>query len=274
MIMTNMIGGIKSLREKIYYTLNITHQSSIVTRVVEFFLLSLIVLNVLSVVFETVEYFEAQYKVLLWNFEVFSVVIFTIEYALRLWTCTLNEKYRRPVIGRLRYIISFLAIVDLLAILPFYIPLLIPFDLRFLRAVRLFRLFRLFKLARYSKAISNLTDVLRSKRAELGITVLSVLIFLLLASAIMYDLEHEAQPQNFPNIPSAMWWGVVTLTTVGYGDIYPITPLGKFIGAIIALAGIGLFALPAGIIASGLTEQIHKKNQEKKKCPNCGHEFE
>lgn len=264
----------KSLRERIYISINITPKSSIVARIVEFSLLALITLNVLCVIFETVEFFESRYKSFFWDFEVFSVAVFTIEYILRVWTCTENERYAHPVHGRLRYMRSFLALVDLFAILPFYLPMLIPLDLRFLRAVRLFRLFRLFKVARYSKALASLGDVIKAKRAELGITVLTLLIFLLLASAVMFDIEHEAQPQSFPNIPTAMWWGVSTLTTVGYGDVYPITPLGKFIGSVIALAGIGLFALPAGIIASGFAEQLHEKKAEKKKCPKCGHEFE
>jgi voltage-gated potassium channel len=264
----------KSIRDKIYNTLNVTDHSSLLARTIEIVILALIILNVLSVVFETVEYLGTRYRTLFWNIEVISIAVFTVGYLLRIWTCTSDKRFTGPLVGRLRYATSFLAIVDLLAILPFYIPILIPFDLRFLRAVRLFRLFRVFKVARYSKAMSSIGNVLRSKRAELGITISSVLIFLLLASAVMYDLEHEAQPRNFPNIPAAMWWGVVTLTTVGYGDVYPITPLGKFIGAIIALAGIGLFALPAGIIASGFAEQLHEKNALNKKCPKCGHEFE
>ncbi len=264
----------KSLREKIYHSITITPKSSIVARIVEFSLLALITLNVLCVIFETVDFFESRYRSFFWDFEVFSVAVFTVEYILRAWSCTTNERYAQPVRGRLRYLVSFLALVDLFAILPFYLPMLIPLDLRFLRAVRLFRLFRLFKVARYSSALSSLGEVLKAKRAELGITVLTLLIFLLLASAVMYDIEHEAQPQAFPNIPSAMWWGVATLTTVGYGDIYPATPLGKIVGSVIALAGIGLFALPAGIIASGFAERLHNKKGEKKKCPKCGHVFE
>ena len=264
----------KTSKEKIHRILNPTTEHSILAKSVEFFILSLIALNILAVVMETVAEIGEKYRIVFGLFETFSVIVFTVEYALRLWSCTVETRYAKPVIGRFRYAASFYAVIDLFAILPFYLPILIPFDLRFLRAVRLFRLFRLLKVGRYSKALGSLASVLREKRAELGITVLVVLIFLLLASTTMYDLEHEAQPQNFPNIPAAMWWGVVTLTTVGYGDIYPVTPLGKFVGAIIALLGIGLFALPAGIIASGLVEQFHAASKSKRKCPNCGHEFD
>ena len=196
-----------------------------------------------------------------------------MEYVLRLLVCPFDPRYSSPVRGRVRYVFSYLAVIDLLAILPFYLPVLIPFDLRFLRIVRLFRLIRLFKLSRYSRAMTAIGVVLRNKRGELAIVIIVVFVFLLLSSAIMYEVEHEAQPNAFPNIPSAMWWGVVTLTTVGYGDIYPITPLGKFIGAVIALLGIGLFALPAGIIASGFTEEIHSKNLQKNFVHIAGRKF-
>ncbi len=262
------------MRDKLFHILNLDGERRRGARAFEIVILSLIVLNVLAVMAETVEFIEVSYRSFLWDFEVFSVAVFTIEYFARLWSCVANPRYRGPVLGRIQYALSFFALVDLLAILPFYAPMLIAFDLRFLRAVRLFRVFRLLKVARYSRALANLVNVFRAKKAELGITVIALLLFLLIASTTMYDVEHDAQPNNFPDIPSAMWWGVVTLTTVGYGDIYPITPLGKFLGSIIALAGIGLFALPAGIIASGLVEEARSKSDKQKVCPHCGHHLE
>ena len=263
-----------AMQERLFHILNLGAEHRRGARAFEIFILSLIILNVLAAMAETVEFVEVRYKGLLWDFEVFSVVIFTIEYFARLWSCVVDPRFQRPILGRIRYAVSFFALVDLLAILPFYAPMLIAFDLRFLRAVRLFRVFRLLKIARYSRALANLVNVFRAKKAELGITVIALLLFLLIASTTMYDVEHDAQPKNFPDIPSAMWWGVVTLTTVGYGDIYPITPLGKFLGSVIALAGIGLFALPAGIIASGLVEEERLNRAKKKTCPHCGHELE
>jgi voltage-gated potassium channel len=265
---------IRSLQARLFHVLNITENSRKGARLLEIFILCLIVLNVLAVVAETVESIEMAYRDILWQFEVFSVIVFSVEYVARLWTCVLDQRYQRPILGRFRYALSFFALVDLLAIVPFYAPMLISFDLRFLRAVRLFRIFRLMKVARYSKALASIGNVFRSKRAELGITVIALLLFLFIASTVMYDIEHDAQPKNFPDIPSAMWWGVVTLTTVGYGDIYPITPLGKFFGSLIALLGIGLFALPAGIIASGLVEEARLSRDKKKACPHCGRELE
>jgi len=149
--------------------------------------------------------------------------------------------------------------IDLFAILPFYLPMIIPLDLRFIRAVRLFRLFRLFKLGRYSKALLLLKKVLKEKKEELILIIFVVILLLIIFSSLMYFIEKEAQPEAFSSIPEAMWWGIITLTTVGYGDVYPITPLGKIIGALIAFLGIGIFALPAGILASGLVEIVRRK---------------
>ena len=173
------------------------------------------------------------------------------------------------MLGRIRFALQPLQIIDLLAILPFYLPF-IGIDLRFLRAVQLFRLFRLLKMGRYSQSLTTLTNVIKSKKEELSITLFAGFILLIIASSLIYLVENEAQPEAFHSIPNSMWWGVVTLTTVGYGDVYPKTALGKIIGACIALLGIGLFALPAGIIASGFASEIQKKETEIKVCPHCG----
>ena len=125
-------------------------------------------------------------------------------------------------------------------------------------------------MGRYSESIKLFGKVLRAKKEELLIVVFAVFILLTISSSLLYYVEHEAQPEMFSNIPAAMWWGVATLTTVGYGDIYPITPAGKFLGAIISLLGIGLFALPAGILSSGFIEEIRRRKNKIRKCPHCG----
>ena len=160
-------------------------------------------------------------------------------------------------------------LIDLLSFLPFYLPL-VGMDLRIIRAVRLFRLFRLFKMGRYSQSLTKLANVIKSKKEELVITLFSGGVLLIIASSLMYFIEREAQPVVFGSIPNAMWWGAVTLTTVGYGDVYPVTLLGKFVGAFIAVLGIGLFALPAGIIASGFASELQKQKQKKIICPHFG----
>lgn len=242
-------------------------------RFVDIFLLLLIQLNVVVVLLETVPDLNARYSDLFFEFEVFSVVVFTLEYILRMWVCTQRDEYKGSVRGRLRYAITPLAIVDLAAILPFYLPLLFPFDARMLRMLRLIRLLRLLKVIRYSESLRIFTGVYRMKKSELTMVFLVILFLLIITSAVIYHVENEAQPDGFSSIPASMWWGVATLTTVGYGDIYPITPLGKFFGAIIALLGIGLFALPAGILGAGFVGALRRKSSSSFYCPHCGEEI-
>lgn len=236
------------------------------------FIMGLILLNVAAVVLETVDWIYAAYLPLFQAFEIFSVAVFTVEYLLRIWSCTEDPRYKDPLWGRLRFLIMPLALVDLLAILPFYLPF--AFDLRFLRAMRLFRLFRILKLARYSDSMQTFADVLRLKKEELLLMFFAIMILLVISSSLMYEAEHDAQPEAFASIPAAMWWGIVTLTTVGYGDIYPVTDWGRFIGSVVVILGIGLFALPTGVLASGFAEVLAKSKEEQKRrkirCPHCG----
>ena len=235
------------------------------------FLLVLIALNTLAVILETVPSLAAEYGPFFFWFEAVSVVIYTIEYGLRLWSCTLREPFRAPVRGRLRFMVTPLALVDLIAILPFYLPMLVHVDFRFIRILRFVRLFRLLKMSRYLHSLRMFGTVLHEKKEELVIAIIMVLMILLFASSGMYVMENTAQPDAFSSIPAAMWWGIATLTTVGYGDVYPVTPLGKVLGSIIALLGVGLFALPAGILASGFSDVIPRRNiRASHVCPHCG----
>jgi len=248
-------------KKRLYEILEIAAIRDRISKLFDIFIMSLITLNVIAVILATVERLNLQYQYFFRIFEIFSVTIFTIEYLLRLWTCTINKNYRNSFTGRIKYIFTPYAIIDLLAILPFYLPMIIPLDLRFIRAVRLFRLFRLFKIGRYSKAVVILKKLLKDKKEELLLVIFIAFILLIIFSSLMYFIEKEAQPEAFSSIPAAMWWGITTLTTVGYGDIYPITTLGKIVGALIAFLGIGLFALPAGILGSGLVEATRKKEK-------------
>ncbi|MDH3600208.1 MAG: ion transporter, partial [Candidatus Tectomicrobia bacterium] len=235
------------------------------------FLLVLIALNTLAVILETIPSLDAGYGPFFFWFEAISVTIFTIEYVLRLWLCTLRERFRAPVRGRLRFIITPFALIDLLAILPFYLPMLMRIDFRVIRVLRFVRLFRLLKMTRYLRSLRMFGTVVQEKKEELIIAISMVLIILLFASSGMYVMENAAQPDAFSSIPAAMWWGIATLTTVGYGDIYPITPLGKVLGSVIALLGVGLFALPAGILASGFNDIMQRPNSRAPRtCPHCG----
>jgi voltage-gated potassium channel len=237
-------------------------------------LVALILLNVVAVIVGSVKGVQEEYGTFLDAFEKFSVLIFTVEYLVRVWACTVDPRYSHPVWGRLRYMVSPMALIDLAAFLPFYLSF-IHADLRFLRTLRLFSIFRLLKLTRYFESLQLLIRVVRSRAAELWITLGVMGILLVLAASLIYYAEHDTQPDAYPDIPSSMWWSVVTLTTVGYGDIYPKSPAGKVLGACVATLGIGLFALPTAILGSGFLEEIQKRNKAKKPrcCPHCGKEL-
>jgi voltage-gated potassium channel len=168
-----------------------------------------------------------------------------------------------------------MGIIDLIAIIPFYLPFIFPFDLGVIRILRLFRLLRIFKLGRYSKSLKTITYIFKETKSELSITVFITFILMILSSTLMYYIEHDDQPELFASIGDAFWWAIATLTTVGYGDVYPVTGLGKLLSGIIALIGIGFVALPTGIISSAFIEKIQtdKKRKEKEsicECPHCG----
>jgi voltage-gated potassium channel len=257
-----------NIKRRVFAVFDLHIDSGPVSKIINLSIMLLIALNVVAVLLETVDTIAASYSSFFHIFEIVSIVVFTIEYLIRFWICTADQRYRHPVFGRVRYVVTPMAVVDLLAILPFYLPLLIPVDLRFSRALRLLRLFRVFKLARYTNALNILGRVLRNKKVELYICIFTIMILLTVASSIMYFVERQAQPEQFSSIPATMWWGVATLTTVGYGDVYPVTVFGKLIGALIAVLGIGMFALPAGILASGFAEEIQRNRR--KECPHCG----
>ena len=230
-------------------------------RAVAAFLTSVIVLNVGMLIVGTVEGVYERAPEAFWAFEAASVAIFTVEYLLRLWSCTVNPKYASPVLGRLRYALSPMALIDLAAILPFYVGLLYltRIDLRFLRAVRL--LARIVRVSQHTSAIGTLLRVFSAKSTELLTTVGVLLVLLIMASSLMYFAESGAQPEVFSSIPETMWWAVITLTTVGYGDLAPVTVAGKMLAGVIAVLGIGMFALPAGILGSGFVGDMEQRKE-------------
>lgn len=237
-------------------------------------LLALIFLNVAASVVETVPFIHARWGVYLWWFDAFSVAIFTTEYILRLWACTADHRYRHPIRGRIRFAMTPLAIIDMLAILPFYLPLLFPnLDLRFLRAFRL--IFRLLRFIRYSHTLSILIAVAQSERREIIASIGVLAILVVVSSSLMYYIENPHQPEHFRDIPSSIWWAIITLTTVGYGDVYPIPPLGKVVGSIVALMGIGLVALPTAILSTGFLRELQRRyRHHPRTCPHCGAQLE
>ena len=228
---------------------------------VDIFLLGLISLNILSVILETVDDLFNQYKVTFQYFEFFSVLVFTIEYMARLWSCV-TEKFNNEtdLKRRIKYFLSFSAIIDLIAILPSIIALIYPtIDLRFIRALRIIRLL---KFSRYSSSINNLLSIIWNQRRSFGAAYFILFIALIISSSGMYLVEKDVQPEKFGSIPHAMWWAIVTLTSVGYGDVTPITSMGKFFGSVIIILGILTVALPSGILAAAFTD-FTRKSQKK-----------
>ncbi len=250
-------------KKRVWSLLEPANEKDLNSKLVDMFLLMLITLNIIMVVVETVEEIYINHKLFFKYFEYLSVSIFLIEYIGRLWSCTsVKLKTEKPFERRLKYIFSFSAIIDLLAILPSLLAFFFPtIDLRFIRVLRIFRLL---KFSRYSNSINSLLTVIWDQRKSFGAAFFILFIMLIIASSGMYLVEKDVQPEKFGSIPKAMWWSIVTLTTVGYGDVYPITSMGKVFGSITIILGIGTVALPSGILASAFTEHT-RRNQIKYK---------
>jgi voltage-gated potassium channel len=262
-------------RKKVHILLNPEVGESKWDKIINTFIIILIMLNVIVVVLETVQSLHDEYAQFFHYFDLVSVIIFTIEFLLRVWSCNHDPRYSHNIYGRLRYIFSVDALIDLLAILPFYVHVIVGLDLRVLRILRLLRFLRLFRLTAYMKSAQMIRNVFVKRANELRLSFVLFLFLLLIASCIMYFAEHLAQPKVFSSIPATVWWAIVTLTSVGYGDMVPITVVGKIMTAFIMLAGVGIFALPAGIITAGFLEEMQKLKEKKvQKCPNCGHHLD
>ena len=224
------------------------------------FIYLLITANVIAMILDSHQFIHEGYGDLFYQFEFASIVIFSFEYLFRVYSAYKNEKFK----GAINYIFSFFGLIDLFSILPFYLNQFVKVDGRFLRILRLFRLTRIFKLGRESKSLKLFVKALSAVKGELKFTLfLSVLTILFSASAIYY-LENEAQPEKFSSITESIWWATVSLATVGYGDVYPITVGGKIFASIISLVGIGVVAIPTGIISASFVEEIIAQNRKKK----------
>jgi voltage-gated potassium channel len=235
----------------------------------DYMILSLIIVNVIAIVAGSHKPFEARFYRPLYIRELVSVIIFSIEYVLRFWTAKLKfPDAKHPYI---KHSFSFMAIVDLLAILPFFLPLILTVDLRYLRIMRLFRILRILKLNRYNNSLNLMAQVLKNEKEKLVMTLFIMFMLLLLAASSMYYIESYVQPENFPDIITTLWCAVATVTTIGYGDVYPVTAIGRTLAGIIAILGIGIIALPTGIISSGFVNEV---GRGKNICPHCNKEIE
>ena len=249
-----------TLRQKTFELLD-TGSSNLTGKLVDWFLMALIAINVIAVIMETETWFHDKFENQLYWLELFSVFVFTIEYVLRMWSCPEDPIYTKTSsqIARLKYTVTPMAIIDLVAIAPFYLAFLFNIDLRFLRVLRLLRIF---KLTRYSEAMTTLLKVLKDEISSFAAAIFIMLVIMIIAASGIFLVEHDHQPEVYGSIPQSMWWSIVTLTTVGYGDVYPVTTIGKLFAAVIMVAGVGLVALPTGILASGFSDNLHR-NREK-----------
>lgn len=248
-----------TLRKFVYDYLHDNNNESRLSLAINMALIILILGNVFAVILETVNSIYFQHQRFFNLFENVSIIVFTIEYLLRFW-CVVEEKPEQSGWKtRWQWITSGGAIVDLLAILPAYINFFVHLDLRILRTLRLLRLL---KLTRYFTSLQILLRVLEREKGSFQAVLFILSILIVMAAAGVYIVENQAQPQVYSSIPASMWWAVVTLTTVGYGDVTPITPLGKFLGAIITILGLGLAALPAGILATGIANELEARKHE------------
>lgn len=278
------MGWLSDKRLWVHRTLEAEEDEDQTTRLVNWCLIVLISLNVVAVILESVPSLGESYRGAFLVFEAFSIAIFSVEYGLRLWSAVewSDGRFQDPILGRLRYALTPLAIIDLLAILPFYLSVLIGADLLFLRALRLLRIF---KLTRYSNSWRMLQRVSIAEARPIGAALFVLGILVVVAACLTYLVEHEAQPEAFGSIPQAIWWAIITMTTVGYGDVVPVTFWGKVLAACIGIMGIGMVALPAGFLASGFTTEVHRRQHPnppgdgdpvdrpatKTTCPRCGH---
>lgn len=249
----------RRLRRMVYHALGGEGHHDPVVRVVDMFLIALITLNVLAAILESVPNLSMAHGPAFHVFDAASAGIFTVEYLLRLWTAveSPDRRFQRPVWGRIRFAFTPMALIDLIAILPFILDPLID-----LREMRVVRLLRIFKLSRYSSAMGIMMAVLRQEARAIGAILFIMMVILVFMSSLMYLVEHKAQPEVFSDIPSTMWWAIVTMTTLGYGDMVPMTPGGRVLGGLTALIGIGMVALPSGVLASGFSEQLRLRREE------------
>jgi voltage-gated potassium channel len=250
---------IKELRRRVYLVLEQGSVGDGLSVAVDRSLVALILVNLVAVALESVPSLRAQYRLLFAAIEYVSLVVFTAEYFLRLWSAVEHGPHLHlsPTRARLKYVLSPAGLVDLIAVLPFWFAPLLPDDLRVLQVLRILRFF---KIARYSPAMRSLLDVLyRERRALFGCLVIT-LGTALVAAALMHLAEGKVQPNKLGTIPDALWWAIVTLGTIGYGDVVPVTALGKMIATGTIFLGLIMIALPVGIIATAFAEQIHRRD--------------
>ncbi len=249
-------------RKRIWEILEVASLTDRTSRYLDYALFFLVGANVLAIILESVPSINKIYGTFFYWFDFVSVMLFSIEYLMRVWSCVEDPERQgmSQTSTRLKFMGSTMALIDLAAIAPFYLQIIVPgIDLRFLRVLRMLRIL---KITRYSSAINVLLKVLHKERQAFTAVITILLMVLVLVSCGIHLVEGHIQPEAFGSIPDSMWWALATLTTVGFGDVTPVTPLGKLFGAVVMIIGIGIIALPAGILASSFSEILRRRQQE------------
>lgn len=245
-----------SWRRKIWNLLEPARDAPLQARLFVWFIMALIAISSVIIILESLPSFYARYHPLLFGLEALFVGVFSVEYGLRIWACA----ERRPAIARWRYALTPMALVDLVAIAPFYLLLLMPDSVENLAFLRLLRLMRIFKFTHYWRSSNMLLEVVLRALPNFAISLFMMMLVMLLAACGLYILEHKAQPESFGTIPAAMWWAIVSLTTVGYGDVVPTTAWGKILGSVVIIAGIAFVALPTSILAASFSDFLRRRS--------------
>jgi len=258
------------MKEKIYNVIKVDKNKGLLGKDFDKFVVGAIVINIASCILETFDVNIIVSK-LLTALEWMTVIFFTIEYLLRIYTAEYLYPHMGKVKAKIKYIFSFWGIIDFISFFPFYLPFFFPNGIMVFRMFRIMRMVRIFKINRTSDALDLIGRALKSKKKQLISSIWVIVVLLIASSLTMYDIEHDAQPEVFQNALSALWWATSAIFTIGYGDIYPITVFGKIMAIIISILGVGLVAIPTGIIFAGFVEQIEKSRGGKNKyCPHCG----
>ncbi|MBD5520496.1 MAG: potassium channel protein [Lachnospiraceae bacterium] len=253
----NMTKKMAAVKRRVFKIIQIGNMSDIPSMCFDIFIIIVILANISVTFFQTFEE-SAGYEGMIATVELVTMLIFLIEYILRIWTADCLYPEKSYPVAVLRFAVSFYGVVDLLTILPYFCPFFIPSGAVAFRMLRVVRILHLFRINSRYDAFNVITEVLREKRNALVSSIFLVLILMLASSLCMYGLEHEAQPENFSNAFSGIWWSAATLLTVGYGDIYPVTIGGRIMGIVIAFLGVGMVAIPTGIISAGFVEYYTK----------------
>ena len=258
-------------KERIFTIIEVGNDNDIPSRTYDITLMVAVVINIFIAIFDTFPQ-SVPYLHILNIIEGITVLFFTVDYILRIWTAPFLYKAKPAGRARWKFLWSWQGIVDFLSCIPYFLPILFPSGAAALRMFRIIRILRVFRIRHYSDPLTVIGKVLKRKKGQLLSSIFIILILMIAASLVMYSLEHNAQPEVFTNAFSGFWWAASTLLTVGYGDIVPITILGKFCGTIITFLGVFLIAIPTGILSAGFVEYTSHKRSESPSnyCPHCG----